>query len=143
MAKSTYSDLLKSPEWQKKRLVIMKRDKFTCKLCKDKTSTLHIHHKSYTPGKKPWEYPDDNLVTLCEYCHTFVEEAKSWEGFDINNCITYKVKKESGFFIVGNVDSCLLMISYKEDRTISNWLCITPKTLKHFLPLIKLVTKNV
>jgi 5-methylcytosine-specific restriction endonuclease McrA len=33
--KKTYSELLKSPKWQKKRLEIMSRDKFTCKKCGD------------------------------------------------------------------------------------------------------------
>ena len=31
-----YSEQLKSPKWQKKRLEIMQRDKFTCQLCGDK-----------------------------------------------------------------------------------------------------------
>lgn len=30
---------------------------------------LNVHHNYYTRGKKPWEYPDDALVTLCEDCH--------------------------------------------------------------------------
>jgi len=30
---------------------------------------LNVHHNYYIRGKKPWEYPDDALVTLCEDCH--------------------------------------------------------------------------
>ena len=30
---------------------------------------LNVHHSYYIRGKKPWEYPDDALVTLCEDCH--------------------------------------------------------------------------
>ena len=30
---------------------------------------LNVHHKYYMQGLKPWEYPDDALVTLCEDCH--------------------------------------------------------------------------
>lgn len=30
---------------------------------------LNIHHNYYVRGKKPWEYPNDALVTLCEDCH--------------------------------------------------------------------------
>lgn len=30
---------------------------------------LNIHHNYYIRGKKPWEYPNDALVTLCEDCH--------------------------------------------------------------------------
>jgi hypothetical protein len=64
-----YSDLLKDPKWQKKRLHILKRDKWTCKCCGSKDKTLHVHHFTYQTGKKPWEYPDDNFITLCYSCH--------------------------------------------------------------------------
>ena len=30
---------------------------------------LNVHHKYYVLGKKPWEYEDNALVTLCESCH--------------------------------------------------------------------------
>ena len=30
---------------------------------------LNVHHKYYVRGKKPWEYYDDALVTLCADCH--------------------------------------------------------------------------
>lgn len=30
---------------------------------------LHIHHKYYIKGKKPWEYDNEALVTLCADCH--------------------------------------------------------------------------
>jgi 5-methylcytosine-specific restriction endonuclease McrA len=65
----TYSDDLKHPKWQKKRLKIFERDKWTCQMCQSKTKTLSIHHKKYIKGKKPWEYPNKFLVTLCQPCH--------------------------------------------------------------------------
>jgi hypothetical protein len=76
MKKKTYSEKLKSPQWQKKRLEIMKRDKFTCKLCGDTETTLHVHHKEYIDGNNPWEYENSYLVTLCEDCHTEIETIK-------------------------------------------------------------------
>lgn len=30
---------------------------------------LHVHHKYYILGRKPWEYPNDALITLCSDCH--------------------------------------------------------------------------
>ena len=30
---------------------------------------LNIHHKYYITGRKPWDYDDDALITLCEDCH--------------------------------------------------------------------------
>jgi hypothetical protein len=47
----------------------MQRDGWRCKLCWDKASTLTVHHRYSMPGKEPWEYPLDALITLCERCH--------------------------------------------------------------------------
>lgn len=71
--KKAYSELLKSPKWQKKRLEILNRDSFTCKKCGDTETTLHIHHIEYHKGKKPWEYENQHLDTLCSECHKHIE----------------------------------------------------------------------
>ena len=62
--------------WQKKRLEILQRDNFTCLLCSDTETELHIHHKEYKSGKKPWEYEYSNFQTFCKYCHCVVEDLK-------------------------------------------------------------------
>lgn len=64
-----YSENLKDPRWQKKRLEIMQRDNFTCQCCGDNTTELHVHHKTYSNGKEPWDYSNDNFETLCINCH--------------------------------------------------------------------------
>lgn len=64
-----YSDQLRDPRWQKKRLEILKRDDWACVLCKDDTINLQVDHKYYTKGKMAWEYPNEALQTLCERCH--------------------------------------------------------------------------
>lgn len=64
---SNYSELLKDPRWQKKRLEIMERDGWQCQTCHSKTKTLNIHHMKYSG--KPWEAKDFQLITLCEDCH--------------------------------------------------------------------------
>ena len=71
-----YSEQLKSPMWQKKRLEILNRDNFTCQDCGDTESQLQVHHKSYVFGNKVWEYDNDNLVTLCETCHSCLTDLK-------------------------------------------------------------------
>lgn len=76
MTKLSYSEKLQDPRWQKCRLSILSRDSFTCQLCKDDQSTLHVHHKSYEKGKSPWEYADENFVTYCKMCHKIVEGLK-------------------------------------------------------------------
>jgi len=66
---SEYSQKLKDPRWQKKRLEILERDEWTCQICYDFESTLVVHHRKYLPNTDPWDYPDHLLVTLCENCH--------------------------------------------------------------------------
>jgi 5-methylcytosine-specific restriction endonuclease McrA len=65
----------KSPLWQRKRLEIMQRDNFTCQSCFSKDATLNVHHTiPYKASAKPWEYEDDELITLCEDCHSQISE---------------------------------------------------------------------
>ena len=66
---SSYAAFYLDPRWQKKRLAIMSRDDWACQVCGDKEDTLHVHHRYYLKGRKPWEYPDEALVTLCAACH--------------------------------------------------------------------------
>jgi len=74
--KIIYSGLLKDPRWQKLRLKIMERADFACEICKDKEKTLHIHHRYYKSNFKPWDYPDESLLCLCENCHYDVQYLK-------------------------------------------------------------------
>lgn len=68
----TYSEKLKDPRWQKKRLRILERDDFACQDCQSTENTLNVHHLAYHKGA-PWEVPDEDLVTLCDDCHTRIE----------------------------------------------------------------------
>ncbi len=65
----SYSELLKSPKWQKKKNGILERDNYICQHCGSKEKNLQVHHLIYISGKKPWEYPDDCLITYCCDCH--------------------------------------------------------------------------
>lgn len=74
MANKNYSEKLKHPKWQRKRLEIMQRDDFKCKMCYDTETTLHIHHLEYSDGD-PWDIENEKLITLCEDCHKIVEDS--------------------------------------------------------------------
>lgn len=80
---SWYSEKLKDPRWQKKRLEVLERAGWKCQCCGDEGSTLHVHHLVYIKGD-PWESPDDTLECLCEECHElrtrFDELIKGVEG---------------------------------------------------------------
>lgn len=69
-----YTDWLRHPKWQRKRLEVMQRDGFRCVRCGDEESELHVHHMSYIPGRKPWEYPLQNFETICRDCHDLLHQ---------------------------------------------------------------------
>jgi 5-methylcytosine-specific restriction endonuclease McrA len=73
-----YAAEYKHPNWQKKRLEILTRDNYTCKMCGDTETQLHVHHFTYEKGKKVWEYPDSNFVSLCNLCHSIEHSKPNW-----------------------------------------------------------------
>ena len=68
MNNKAYSALLTERKWKRKREQILRRDGWKCTACGKKT-TLQVHHTYYIDGHKPWEYPNDSLLTVCRDCH--------------------------------------------------------------------------
>lgn len=104
---SSYSDKLRDPRWQRKRLEIMQRDGFKCQECGRTTETLHVHHLRYPKGVEPWDVRSELLVTLCHYCH---EEMHSPDGLTALECLLASVMRLGGSFetiwaLVGYLDS--------------------------------------
>jgi len=52
----------------------------------DKQYYLQVHHKYYIVDKNPWDYNDNDLITLCNWCH--------WE-FHENNTVKVYIERES------------------------------------------------
>lgn len=69
----TYSERLRDPRWQKKRLQIFERDNWCCKFCASKDKNLQVHHVIYSK-RDPWDYPDYLYQTVCEDCHQLRQE---------------------------------------------------------------------
>lgn len=65
----TYTEKLKDPRWQKKRLEAMDSAGFKCEICGMGDSTLHVHHGYYAKNMEPWDYDLSTLHVLCEHCH--------------------------------------------------------------------------
>jgi HNH endonuclease len=74
-----YKKMLASPYWQRRRLEIFLRDKFSCRFCGNKEEELHVHHLVYHKDKKPWQYDDSFIVTACYKCHE-LEHKYRWEA---------------------------------------------------------------
>jgi len=91
----TYSEKLKYPRWQKKRLEILNRDNWTCQLCGDTETEFHVHHKKYT--KEPWDAPEEDLISYCKHCHLMVEVlVSSGLSNEILKVIKYNKQGEYG-----------------------------------------------
>lgn len=98
-----YSDLLKRPAWQKKRLEILNRDSWACRFCGDNASELHIHHLIYLPDRLPWDYPDEYLVTLCHACHQDEESLKFEDKFLMGNILMAGLKRRDLYSLASSL----------------------------------------
>ncbi|RZS97151.1 hypothetical protein BC751_2748 [Cecembia calidifontis] len=69
-----YRQRLWDPQWLALRKKILKRDGFACRCC-GKEEGLHVHHRQYHRDKKtgewkkPWDYEEIYLITVCDKCH--------------------------------------------------------------------------
>lgn len=118
--KQTYAEKLRDPRWQKMRLQILERDRFTCMLCGDMDTELHVHHAKY--GGNPWEVEPEDLFTLCKHCHTEVEELKA--RIDFRELSIYKLTgcdgKSDRVMLISLEDITLMRIYDITDRLISS-----------------------
>ena len=64
-------DSYSSAQWRAFRNDVIRLDNGRCVRCwRDAgQATLHVHHKTYIPKRKPWEYPFEFCETLCAGCH--------------------------------------------------------------------------
>lgn len=89
---SKYTDSLKDPRWQKKRLEVFNRDNFTCQMCNSTTNTLVVHHFKY--NGEPWDIDSKHLLTICESCHAEEHKFRQSEEDDF-----IKILKEKSFTV--------------------------------------------
>jgi len=96
--KEQYYKKLFDPRWRAKRIQIIERDNHTCQKCKveivdyekgefdecyEDRLKLEVHHINY--NGEPWQAKDEDLITLCDYCHDFVEYIKNSEGHNMTS----------------------------------------------------------
>lgn len=68
MGSDSYTSLLSDSRWLKVKEEVLQRDSHKCFYCCSRVE-LEVHHVFYIPGKEPWDYPINLLVTLCKSCH--------------------------------------------------------------------------
>jgi len=67
--KESYCKFLKSDYWKKKRLKVLKKNKFKCFICGGRA--WQVHHKSYNNLGRESE---KDLIALCGKCHKKLSE---------------------------------------------------------------------
>lgn len=108
-----YAELLKDGRWQIRKNEIMSRDGFKCKKCGASAHegvTLNVHHIRYYRGRKPWEYTDNDLVTLCEDCHRkqhFDADNRNI-GIRLGDMVRYQHSDYDNYGIIYDIDSFAL-----------------------------------
>lgn len=98
---SKYSELLRDPRWQKVRLKKLEAAKWSCERCWDDGTMLSVHHKRYVKGRKPWEYPEHELVVLCQPCHEIEHDEKDLRGDLVAALHPDGPASEGEFFAIG------------------------------------------
>jgi ribosomal protein S27AE len=62
----------RSADWKAFRNEVIRLDNYACTQCGKRAAdgaVLHVHHKRYIQGRKPWDYPHNLCSTLCAGCH--------------------------------------------------------------------------
>ena len=73
--KVSYKELLRRPQWLRKRAKMIELYGRTCQHCGKVTDLLTIHHRYYVAGRMPWQYPDWALIPVCDTpCHWIMHE---------------------------------------------------------------------
>jgi len=80
-----YSDQIKHPKWQKKRLEVLNLKGFKCEVCENEDKTLHVHHRFYLKNRNAWEYDNDVFQVLCEDCHSKIHAKNNKDNIIVND----------------------------------------------------------
>lgn len=89
----------KDPRWQRRRLEIMSRSRFHCERCDTEDKTLHVHHKKYFKGRKPWEYDDSELICLCSTCHESCHDLNTFIALSTADLLDWSHSRIVGYVI--------------------------------------------
>lgn len=110
----TYSQKLKDPRWQKKRLEVMHRDGWACLDCGNSEATLTVHHCLYQG--EPWNADVDLLMTLCLECHSTRHELEQ-EARAISAKISTLMQIEEFYEFVCRLSKVAQLATNRKERS--------------------------
>lgn len=97
----------------------------------DKPYNLQIHHKKYILNRLPWEYNNEDLITLCNYCHLETHQ---------NEVIPIYNETENLILDYNNCDRCGGTGYFPEYKHIANGVCFKCGGARFS---IQIINKNV
>lgn len=109
----------RSINWRVKCDLIRRRDNNHCLLCGraiDEGAQLQVHHLTYIKGCKPWEYPNECLITLCSNCHAKLHGHKRPDSGWI-----YDDLYDAGEFGAAQCELCGTQLRYVHTLHHPNW----------------------
>lgn len=109
-----YDQLLRDPRWQKKRLLILQRDNFTCVLCEDCRTTLAVHHEKYKGN--PWDIEDKHLKTVCIHCHAVIHALPKHNIIDVHK--RFSINSKCFEIVAYTPDDFVYLYLFPKDETI-------------------------
>lgn len=129
----TYKEKLLDPRWQKMRLELLSEANYTCQLCGDNKTTLHIHHFSYSKSRNPWDVSPLDLAVYCKHCHALVESQTSLD-IDVHKVIKdFTIKEEVKiivYYVYGGNRHIIEIYKYDEKTNkITSFLLFSAETL--------------
>lgn len=72
----TFKSGYRNGQWYRLRDSVLKRDGYKCVVC-GTGEDLQVHHHWYMQGRSAWEYPVDELSTVCGKHHEEITEYQS------------------------------------------------------------------
>ncbi len=118
--KAQYKLDLKEPEWKAMVEKIRRRDNNTCKHCgcrKKKGIEMNVHHLRYYPNRKPWEYDESDLITLCRDCHKKEHIRIDFEKLERGGYFFHKHHKGVGIIVNKSSDRIWFGLCWSETET--------------------------
>lgn len=71
-----YKDYLRTEHWEKTRKQQLETARYKCRVCNAAGVELHVHHRTY---ENIGSEREEDLVVLCEECHTLFHENRKIE----------------------------------------------------------------
>lgn len=84
---------------------------------------LHVHHNYYVLSNLPWEYPDQALITLCNWCH--------WDFHERNGVPVYESAEKLNNLNYTACNRCNGAGHFPEYDHVQNGICFRCNGLKY------------